>query len=129
MKKLLKEKILLEEPEDAISIDEIPVPSVEEKTRMNNNLITNFINDEIRLTYDTIGRLKSEIATLETEVPEKKEIIDIFNSLLDENTVHIGMLQTALSMIDGKSSDLIDLGKQEAEDIASETSNDLNRGE
>lgn len=133
MKSLLKEKILLEEPEDEVLPDVVPEEPIEistevlpeEQPEIMENAISSLITGELTSVYSNIDTLKSIIATIALEAPERQDLIDIFNELVNERTIHVGMLQQALELVDGEHKSLVDTGAEEASAIASEPANEL----
>lgn len=83
------------------------------------------INDTINSEWDSLNRVKSNIATLESEAPEESDIKEILNTILTEKTIHIGMLTKALSLLDEETQDLMDAGVEKAEEVISEPAKDL----
>lgn len=135
MKKVLNEKILLEEPEetlpDAIPSEPITVSVEDEanKQQMTNDMLVNTLTYELNSVYDNVTALKGILTTIGMDAPERTDIMDIINSIIDERTIHIGMLQKAIDLIDVNHETLVKTGEEKASDIASETSNDLNKEE
>ena len=127
--KLIEDAILLDEPIDELPPVEVSPTEIEEPkvdTEIKNNAMSSIIANEISNTYTSIDSIKSIIATISSEMPEREDVISIMNQLVDDNTIHIGMLQKAMDLIDGKSSELIDTGAEAAE-IASHA--DTHEGE
>lgn len=120
-RKLIEEAILLDEPIDELPVAEVPEIGIEEpevEPEIQSNAISSIIANEVSSSYSRIDSLKGIVATISSEMPDKGEVIAILNSLIDEDTVQIGMLQKAMDLIDGKSSELIGSGEDTAEDIA-----------
>ena len=114
----LKEAILLDEPIDelppvAISTTEIEEPKVDDSIK--ENAMSSIIANEISSTYNSIDSIKSIIATISSEMPEREDIVAILNQIIDDKTIHVGMLQKAIDLIDGKTNELIDNGIEAAE--------------
>lgn len=128
MAELLREKILLEEPEgqkdlpDAVPTEPIEVstePAGElEKVRMDG--LYSILSSELSNTYNHVSELKSILATFEADMPDRKDVTDILNGILDDRTMHIGMLQSAMDILDPRHGELIDAGEGKAEAIAGE---------
>lgn len=117
-RELIKEAILLDEPIDelppvAISPTEIEEPKVDDSIK--ENAMSSIIANEISSTYNSIDSIKSIIATISSEMPEREDVIAIMNQLVDDKTIHVGMLQKAIDLIDGKTNELIDNGIEAAE--------------
>jgi len=120
-REVIKEAILLDEPIDELPPVVMSTPEIEEPTiddSIKENAMSSVIANEIANTYASIDSIKSIIATLSSEMPEREDIIAIMNQLIDDKTIHVGMLQKAMDLIDGKSNELID-GGIEAAEIAS----------
>lgn len=113
--KLLKEKLVLQ---DSNIIKESEEEKVKETSEMNDAL-QSVINTEISNTYNNINDLKSILATVSYN-SKNVGVEDIINEIIDNRTVHIGMLQTVLSMLGSDSSELIETGEDVAEKIAGE---------
>ncbi len=147
MKNLLKEKIALEEPvevlteadentasdepnkdlPDAIPEKPIVVPTEPEiDPKLEIDAISGLLTSELTSVYSNIDSLKSIVATIAAEFPDRQDIIDILNEITDERTMHIGMLQQALELVDGKHKDLVDAGEEKGTAVAGEQeANDL----
>lgn len=134
--KKLQEKILLEEPEDKVemSVDELPPveldePITIEEPEVSDEIKTNGFVDmlsyEIGEVYNSISSLKSILTTLGTELSDKQDVRDILNAIIDERTIHVGMLQKAIDLLNDEHKELVDAGEEKAETIASETANEL----
>ena len=102
--------------EDIDELEVIEEPSEETKKAA----LVQMINDTINSEWDSLNTIKSDIATLESEAPEKEDIKIILNNILTEKTIHIGMLTKALSLLDDGSQELMDAGVEKAEEIISE---------
>ena len=109
----LKEAILLEEPIDELPSVKLDAPITIEEPQVDEtikeNAMASIISNEISSTYMSIDSIKSAIATISSEMPER-----------DDKTISIGMLQKAVDLIDGKSENLIDNGNEAAEIISHE---------
>lgn len=120
----LKEAILLEEPIDELPSVKLDAPITIEEPQVDEtikeNAMASIISNEISSTYMSIDSIKSAIATISSEMPEREDIIAILNQIIDDKTISIGMLQKAVDLIDGKSENLIDNGNEAAEIISHE---------
>lgn len=117
-REIIKEAILLDEPIDELPPVEISPTNIDEPkvdNEIKNNAMSSIIANEISNTYTSIDSIKSIIATISSEMPGREDVVAILNQLVDDNTIHIGMLQKAMDLIDGKSNDLIDAGVESAE--------------
>ena len=136
--KKLQEKLLLEEPEDIeaveMSVDELPPveldkpieveePQVSEEDKSNSFI--DVLSMEMSETYNDISSLKSILTTLNNELPNRDDIKDILNTIVDERAMHVGMLQKAIELLNEEHKELVDAGEEKAEAIASEPSNEL----
>lgn len=133
------DKLILDESKAVLREDEVlpaveltgPVTSTQTVVDDNispdveKNAYKDLINSSIKLELDANSNLTSVIATFTDS--KYKEALDILNTILDEKTVQIGMLNKILEMIDGKTEDLLDQGQQKAEDITGEPGNELNK--
>ena len=109
---------LKEDIEEVVTVEE---PSEEIKK---SSLVV-MINDTINSEWDSLNRIKSNIATLESEAPEQTEIKEILKTIQLEKTIHIGMLTKALSLLDEETQSLMDAGIEKAESVISEPAQDL----
>ncbi len=133
MKNLLKDKITLEEPTDTLLEEEGEVEvlppaepkepievSTEVPEEVKTDALSGLITSELTNTYSNIENLKGIVTTIALEYPERQDIVDILNSIIDERTIHIGMLQQALELVDGKHAELVDAGEEKSTAIAGE---------
>lgn len=119
--KLVEEAIALDEPVEElppVEVQDIEISEPEVDDSIKENAMSSIIANEISNTYASIDAIKSIIATMSSEMPEKEDVIAILNQLIDDKTLSVGMLQKAMDLIDGKTSDLIDSGVEVADDIA-----------
>lgn len=138
--KKLQEKILLEEPEgDAVVLmdpDKLPdveltkpleveEPQVSEEDKTNGYI--NMLSTEISDTYNDISNLKSVLVSLGQDLPDREDLKEIINSIIDERTIHVGMLQKAIDLLSESHKELLDAGEEKAEAIVSEPAQDLNK--
>jgi len=102
-----------ESPVDStpIETETVVTPEVEE------NAFSSMITSEISKSWDALDSCKSILATLQSEKPEAKDASTILNSIIDERTIHIGMLQKVLEDISPKQVELIKQGEEKAEEI------------
>lgn len=85
------------------------------------------IADQIRGEWEAIRNYEKAIddLRLQDHCENCDDIIDILNSIADEEEVHVGELQKAQSLLDDNVLDNIDQGEEEADEHISETANDL----
>ena len=137
--KKLQEKILLEEPVDSVqmSVDELPPVELDKPIEVDELQVSeeeksasfiDVLSSEISETYNDISNLKSILTTMNVEL-NRDDIKDILNSIIDERTMHIGMLQKAIDMLNDEHKELLDAGEEKAKQIASEPANDLKNKE
>ena len=87
--------------------DLVDVPDIED---VNTGMYT-IISQEMRDTLQDIENLKSIIVTLKAEDAEREAwAIESLESIIDERTIHVGMLQSILDSFDNDTKDLIDQG-------------------
>ena len=123
MKKIdiLTEAIELEEPVEELPPIEAETPIIKEtpaeepSIEIKENAIAGMIGSEVSNAYNSIDSLRSVIATIAAEVPNREDILTILNDVIDSTTIQIGMLQKAIDLIDGKSNDLLDDGNDAAD--------------
>lgn len=118
--KELKEKLILQEEDNLTTIDDGEIPPFEQETlvveeptqEQVDNGMYNIVSQELRDTLQDIENLKSILTTLEANSEEsKEEVVSALNTIIDERTIHVGMLQTILSSFDSDTQELIDQGK------------------
>lgn len=84
---------------------------------MDNNelMITNFINDLIKDEWNAIQSYNGAIATLEDfgEDEKIKKVIAVLEDIRDEEYVHVGQLESCLSLVRGDPTEQIDDGTEE----------------
>lgn len=130
----IKERLLLEETEpgaEPAGIGEIPAEIPSEAPNHDVapmgpdrvNALAGAINSQIASVYGDIDGLNGLIAMLRDEpvVPSRDEVIGLLDSIVDDRSVHVGMLQAISGMLSGKG-ELVDAGNGIANDeIAPET--------
>ena len=113
--KELKEKLILNEDDEEI-IPEVEVIEEEPKQEEIDTGMYNIISQEIRDTLQDIENLKSIIATLKATDSGKEEVVASLESIIDERTIHVGMLQTILDSFSEGTQELIDQGVESIEE-------------
>ena len=118
--KELKEKLILQEEDNLTTMNDGEIPPFEQETlvveeptqEQVDNGMYNIVSQELRDTLQDIENLKSILTTLEANSEEsKEEVVSALNTIIDERTIHVGMLQTILSSFDSDTQELIDQGK------------------
>ena len=120
----LKEKLLLEEPEDELppAVPEEPIvvstepEEGEPSEEIVKNALSSLVMDEISNVYDDIGRVNSIIATFADE-GARAETIDSLNEIVDDLTLVVGKLHGVLAKIDPETGELIYDGMRGEEEI------------
>lgn len=142
MRYLNENKILLEEPEDnEVELDTIDienqeddVDSSEESTKSIDDVetteetakevehddgissgISSMLNSSIVSTWNRIDEFTSMIATIKS-YDSYEDLVTIIQSILDDEMIHIGQLQKALSLV-SSSEEFISQGVDKAEEI------------
>ena len=131
--KELKEKLLLEEPVEAEELPavEITEPVVVTDTELENaveevepeveeNAFAGLLSDEIANNYSSIDNYKSIKVTLDSsnlDEDTKASVNKIIEDIIDNKTIEIGMLQTALEQINPDMIQLIDDGAEYADSV------------
>jgi hypothetical protein len=87
-------------------------PTEEQKQRAIENMISGLITN----TFSNIDSLKSVIASLEFE-GKYDDVIAILNNITDSNTINIGMLQKALTIVSPQIETNMNTGTKEAEKV------------
>lgn len=117
----LKERLLLEETEPDIEIipaeapeadaaePEAPTDPETDPDRV--NALSGAINSQIASVYGDIDGLNGLIAMLRDEpsVPSRDEVIGLLDSIVDDRSVHVGMLQEISGLLSGRGG-LVDAG-------------------
>ena len=133
--KKLQEKLLLEEPEDKVEMDanELPpveldepitvdMPEISEEDKVNGFI--NILSSEVSEIYNNLASLKSILVTLNSDLPERDDVKDIIEEVINERTIHVGMIQKAIDLLSENHEELVDIGEEKAEQIVSETIQD-----
>lgn len=83
------------------------------------------INSLIEGIWNFISEINSTISTLTFNYKEnnKDDIINILDSIVNDLTINIGMLYKCSNIMDEKTAELIETGKEKAEDITSSDEN------
>jgi len=123
--KELKEKLILNEDDEEI-IPEVEVVEEEPKQEEIDTGMYNIISQEIRDTLQDIENLKSIIATLKATDNSKEDVVASLESIIDERTIHVGMLQTILDSFSEGTQELIDQGVESLEEPKEEIVVDSN---
>lgn len=125
----------LEEPltvsEEEITPEEVvkePVqPAVDQK--FINTALYNMLNKALQDKFTELDDLKSMIATIEYE-SNNDEVISILNIIVDEDSMHTGMLSKALELVAPEEAAGMKAGIEKAEEIISEpATTDLDKKE
>lgn len=120
----LKEEDLPDvELEEPITISDTKFELEEPSEDVIINANVGLINDLISREWELINEYKSIIATLELD--NQEELITILNSVVDEKTIQLGMLNKAVELLDDSSIDLMKQGEEKAEEILAEKESPL----
>ena len=86
------------------------------------NALSGAINSQIASVYADIDGLNGIIAMLRDEpsVPSRDEVIGLLDSIVDDRSVHVGMLQGISGMLSGRGG-LVDAGSGMAADEIAQT--------
>ena len=118
----------VEEPIAEIPEEPVEAPAIEEPhAEVPESVFTDLINSAIQKEWDFISHINSLIATFDFEYKgdNKEDLTSIFNQLVDDTTINIGMLHKAAELVSSKQAELMDAGEQKAEEIISEPAQDL----
>jgi hypothetical protein len=102
-------------PVEPVAIPEPEQVTPEQKQAAIESMINTLISDE----FKNIDELKSIIASIEYQ-GGNDEIVTILNSVNDDTTVNIGMLQKALSIVAPQTDKNIQAGQEKAETITND---------
>lgn len=80
------------------------------------------VRDLTHAAWDFISTTNSVIATLDLYYTEKSKdgVINLLNTIVDDSTINIGILQKVMGLINSKKTDLLDAGETKAEEILAE---------
>lgn len=126
--KNLKEKFLLDESdslpdieiEEPISISTDSNDSHEPNEENDLNAFVSLLNSAISNEWNQIETVKSYITTIDSinnDNINKEDITLILNQIVDEKTMHVGMYQKAIELLDITPSNLVDKGEDKAEEL------------
>ena len=116
-------KLIKEATED--NIKEITAennpPMTENEIELNNKACEEAINMLTKRLWDFIADINSVITTLESSynADRKADVLQILDTILNDSTINIGMLQKIMSIMNDKTAMLIDSGEDKAEKIVS----------
>lgn len=121
---VLKEKLLLEEPQDDIELVVPEEAPIEEPVENNDvpqevvdNAYSNLISNTISREWEDINSYKDLVAQFVSE-QKYPEVVDILNQLIDDKTISVGMLTKALELINGtEQNDLMQQGIDKANEV------------
>ena len=119
-------------------VEVTPVPDLEDSnvsemstsddidTEVIKNGFENAINNSIQNIWNLIADLNGLIASIDFDYKEenKDSIKEVLESTIDDLTVDIGMMYKVISMINAETSNLIDAGKEKADEIINNNSED-----
>lgn len=118
------EKILLEEPEDKlpaveltepITVTDVEIAQPEVTPEVEKDAFVNLITTEISNAYTAIDSLKSISVTLDSSNIDdsvKASVKEIIEGIIDNRTLDVGMLQTALEQINPEMASTIEDGEE-----------------
>lgn len=94
----------------------------EEKSMVDPQVITRAIVDLVNGTvtniWDLVAQINGLIATIEPEeISNKEKVLEILNTLVDDLTVDIGMINKVRDIVDEEKTELIDKGEEKAEQL------------
>ena len=77
------------------------------------------VNTLMQQAWDFISNIKSVIATLDVNYigDSKKDILELLNTIVDDSTINVGVLQKITDLMNSKRVDLLDAGADKAEAI------------
>ncbi len=120
-------KLIKEELEDEVIITEEPTNVLEEEPKqelteleemsMNQSLLDN-VNDLINSCWTFIDAANSILISYEEFKKDNwEEISNIINSLINDTTINVGMLNKVVSLISDERTDLLKQGEEKAENL------------
>lgn len=78
------------------------------------------LNSLLREEFAGIDSINSAILSIQSAAPDRKDLLALLSTILDEKTIHAGMLTKAVTSFDGDQEVLMNQGEEKAEDILSE---------
>lgn len=112
-----QEELPTPEPVEPLEQEEA-VHEVEEVQPLSNEVVnvvySTTINDLIQNMWKQISEVNSIINTIELEnnCPQKTELNQLLNIVVDNMTVNVGILHKGLTLINPKTGELLDIGQQ-----------------
>lgn len=97
---------------------EVPAESEVEAARKD-VAMADQVNSLVNNVWDLISNINGTISMFElnSDKPEKDDVIEILNNVVTDLTIDIGMLNKARELVDSEKAELIDKGEQKAEQI------------
>lgn len=103
------------QPDEPIIVSTDPVePEISEEEKK--NALYSLVSNTLQRKFDEIEDVRSLITTIGFE-GGNDDIIEILNTIINEDSIHLGMYQKALEIINPEASQTMDLGKEKAEEI------------
>lgn len=121
------EDISLDNDQEKIEGQDVTDVSADAQTALSDDVIKNAysdsVNNLIQTTWDLISNINAVSTTFDFDYNQdnKEEILSILNAMVDDITINIGMLHKVSELIDLKTIELLDTGKDKAEEIANNT--------
>ena len=109
--------------EDAIEVTPVPNTNSNDTQEIPEHVIQNALETESNAIIQNIWALISNInglsASLDFDYKDsnKEDIKEILESIVNDLTIDIGMMYKVISIINNKTAELIDDGKQKAEEL------------
>lgn len=116
-----KEELPTALPEEPISIstEEIALEEPTSEAPINNGcyiMLSDLLNSEL----EGLSKIKSILSTLESENPSNKEdLVKLMNSVSDEKSIAVGIINKAISLIDENHFEKVSEGEAKAEEVIS----------
>lgn len=106
------------EPAEPFEQDEV-VDEVQEVQPISNEVVnvvySTTVNELIQSSWKGIAEVNSVINTIELEdnCPQKEELINLLNLIVDNMTVNVGILHRTLNLINPKTGELLSIGQEQ----------------
>lgn len=113
----------LTEPEITEEPETLFTPKLETDPEVEENAFKTSVGDSVNglsnQCWEFISNVNGLIATIDFNYSgdNKEEIKEILNSLVDDATISVGMIEKASELLDAQKSDLINSGREKAEEI------------
>lgn len=120
-----EKKLKFKDDENRTEVIPVPKPEMDSDDGIEYSMVKQAcksnMNDLIQEAWGFISNINSSVMMLDMDYKEsnKSDIIELLNTIVNDLTINIGVLETCGSMIDNNADELIASGKEKAENILS----------